>query len=102
MSGVVYEVNLDVDAAIEAEYRDWLHGHVARMLAFPGFLDARVFDVLDPQPAPGRVVLCVHYRLRDAAALQDYFDRHAAGMRNEGAVRFGDRFSATRRVLRES
>ena len=43
---VVYEVNIDLDAGIEAEYRDWLRHHVAEILALPGFIDARVFDVL--------------------------------------------------------
>lgn len=97
---VVYEVNVDLDAAIETGYRDWLRGHVAELLALPGFLDARVFDVLDPPPAPGRVALCMQYRLRDQAALQEYFDRHAARLRGDGIARFGDRFSARRRVLR--
>ena len=97
---VVYEVNLDVDTGIEADYRTWLRGHVAQMLALPGFVDARTAEVLDPPPAPGRVVFCVHYRLRDEAALQAYFDRHAAGMRGDGVARFGDRFRASRRVLR--
>jgi hypothetical protein len=97
---VIYEVNLDVDAGIEADYRAWLRDHVARMLALPGFVDARTAEVLDPAPAPGRVVFCVHYRLRDEAALQDYFDRHADGMRGDGMARFGGQFRASRRVLR--
>ena len=97
---VLYEVTLDVDAGIEADYRAWLRDHVARMLALPSFVDARMTEVLDPAPAPGRVVFCVHYRLRDEAALQDYFDRHAAAMRGDGMARFGDRFRASRRVLR--
>ena len=70
------------------------------MLVLPGFLDARMADVLDRPPAPGRVVLCVHYRLRDVAALQAYFDQHAARLREDGLARFGVRFSASRRVLR--
>ena len=100
MSEVVYEVNLAVDAAIEGEYRAWLREHIADMLALPGFLDARVFDVIDPPPAAGRIAICTHYRLRDAAALQDYFDQHAPRLRGEGMARFGGRFSASRRVLR--
>ena len=52
---VIYEVNLDVDAGIEADYRAWLRGHVAQMLALPGFLDSRMADVLDPPPAPGDI-----------------------------------------------
>ena len=96
----VYEVNIDLDAAIEAEYRGWLREHVAQILALPGFIDAQVFDVAEPTPAAGRVALCVQYRLRDAAALQDYFDQHAARLRGDGVARFGDNFRATRRVLR--
>lgn len=100
-AGVVYEVNLDLAQAIADDYREWLRQHVAQMLALPGFLSAQVFDVLEPA-SEGRVAYCVHYRLRDAAALADYLRDHAARMRNEGAARFGDRFRASRRVLRES
>jgi len=99
--GVIYEVSLDLESAIADEYHAWLQLHVAQMLALPGFLSAQVFDVLEPA-AEGRIAYCVHYRLRDAAALADYLRDHAARMRNEGAARFGDRFRASRRVLRES
>lgn len=97
---VVYEVNIDLDAAIETEYRAWLQHHVEEILALSGFIDARVLDVIDPPPAPGRIALCTQYRLRDAAALQDYFDQHAPRLRGDGIARFGGRFVASRRVLR--
>lgn len=100
MNSLVYEVNIDLDAAIEAEYRGWLRHHIAEILALPGFLEAQVFDVLDPAPAVGRVALCMHYRLRDETALQDYFKQHAPRLRADGTARFGGRFSASRRVLR--
>lgn len=96
---IVYEVNIDLDAAIEAEYRAWLPGHVDEILALPGFIDARVFDVADPPPATGRIAICMQYRLRDAAALQDYFEQHAPRLRGDGIARFGGKFNASRRVL---
>lgn len=96
---IVYEVNIDLDAAIEAEYRAWLPGHVDEILALPGFIDARVFDVADPPPAAGRIAICMQYRLRDAAALQDYFEQHAPRLRGDGIARFGGKFNASRRVL---
>lgn len=99
--GVVYEVNLDLDQAIAEDYRGWLRQHVAQMLALPGFVSAQVFDVLEPI-SEGRVAYCVQYRLRDAAALADYLREHAARMREQGTARFGDRFHASRRVLREA
>ena len=101
MSEVVYEVNIDLDAGIEAEYRAWLPGHVDELLALPGFIGAQVFDVVDPAAA-GRIGICMHYRLRDEAALRDYFAQHAPRLRADGVARFGGKFVATRRVLRAS
>jgi hypothetical protein len=99
--GVIYEVSLDLESAIADDYRSWLRQHVSEMLALPGFVSAQVFDVLEPT-SDGRIAYCVQYHLRDAAALADYLRDHAARMRHEGAARFGDRFRASRRVLRES
>ena len=96
---VVYEVDLDVDAAVASDYRGWLDAHVQDMLALPGFVSAQVFEVAEPVAA-GRVGYCVHYRLRDADALDAYLREHAARMRADGDARFGGRFRASRRVLR--
>ena len=98
--GLVYEVNLDVDAGIADEYRAWLDAHVRAMLALPGFVSARVFEVLDDADRDGGVHLCVHYVLRDAAALEAYLHEHAPRMRADGVAHFGDRFRASRRILR--
>jgi hypothetical protein len=95
---VVYEVTLDVDAAIANEYRAWLNRHTAELLALPGFLDARILDLLEPS-SPGRVGLCVQYTLRDREAYDAYLRDHAERVRGDGIARFGDRFTATRRVL---
>lgn len=99
MADVVYEVNLDVDAAIAAEYRAWLDAHMREIRALPGFTGARLFVVDDPAPAPGRVALCAQYTLRDAQALQDYLREHAPRLRADGIARFGGRFVAQRRVM---
>lgn len=97
---VVYEVDIEINAAIADGYRAWLQTHVRAMLALPGFTGAEVFEVADPAPAAGRLALCVQYRLRDQAALDAYLRDHAARMRADGAARFGDRFRASRRILR--
>lgn len=102
MSAVVYEVNLEIDAAIEHDYRDWLAAHIDVILALPGFTAARLFEQDEPAAEPGRFRLCVQYTLVDAAALARYLAEHAPRMREEGIARFGTRFSATRRVLRET
>ncbi len=99
MATVGYEVTLHVDAAIADDYLAWLHGHVAQMLALPGFTGARAWRVLEPPPAEGEVCFCCLYELRDAAALEAYLGEHAPRMRADGIARFGGRFRASRRVL---
>jgi hypothetical protein len=94
---VLYEVNLEADAAIEAPFDTWLRDHVADMLQLDGFLAAEV--LVDAAPPAGRVRRSVQYRLRDQAALDRYLREHAAAMRQRGIALFGDRFTADRRVL---
>lgn len=98
---VVYEVNVQVDVAIAEAYLDWLDGHVREMLALPGFVSAHVSEVVEPAPSDGQAALCVQYVLRDAAALDAYLREHAPRLRADGVARFGSRFRASRRVLRE-
>ncbi len=99
---VVYEVDLWIDAAIADDYRAWLATHVRELLALPGFLDARILDVLEPTATDSEIALCVQYTLHDRAALDDYLRLHAPRMREQGVARFGGRFRAQRRVLADA
>ena len=95
--GVIYEVNLEADAYIAGPFDTWLRDHIADMLQFEGFRSAEILD--DPSAPEGRIRRIVQYRLRDQAALDGYLANHAPHMRAQGVARFGDRFSAERRVL---
>ena len=94
---VVYEVELEADAAIEGPFDTWLRDHIADVLQFPGFLSAEVLG--DATPVPGKVHRTVQYRVRDQAALDDYLRDHAARMHATGVARFGDRASERPRAL---
>ena len=95
---IVYVVDLEVDAGIAPEYLSWLREHVREMLALPGFVDAQIFEPLEPAPA-GQAAYSVHYELRDRAAYEAYLQDHAGRMRAAGA-RFGHRVRASRRLLK--
>lgn len=88
---IVYLVELEMDVALRDGYLAWLRGHVAAMLALPGFLGADIMMPIEPPPPDDRRVVCAQYRLRDRAAGQSYLAEHAP--------RFGDRVKATRRML---
>jgi hypothetical protein len=93
---VIYEVSLKVQKRLAGRFDAWLKGHVDTMLGLPGFIDAEI----EPREAGHRHVLrVVRYRLVDRQALDDYFAQHASEMRADGVARFGNRFSAERRIL---
>lgn len=97
---LLYEVNLSVERVVAGEFRAWLVQHVQEMLELPGFTDARILEVVDAEDAD-RVVFRTHYGMPDQAALDAYLRDHAPRMRAAGVARFGDRFRATRHVLRD-
>ena len=92
---MLYEVALEPDPGILADFDVWLEAHVARMLELPGFRSARIYADAEADK-PKRVV---HYELESREALERYFAEDAARMRADGIERFGNAFRATRRVL---
>lgn len=95
---VVYEVSVEIDHAIRADYLAWLGPHVAEIVALPGFTGAEAFEV--DAPPPGRACFCMRFGLADDDALAAYLREHAPRLRADGIARFGERMRATRRVMR--
>jgi hypothetical protein len=94
---VLYEVNLDADAAIAGPFDTWLRDHIADVLQFNGFLSAEILE--DDTASEDRIRRIVQYRLRNQAALDAYLREHAPRMRAQGVEKFGERYTAQRRVL---
>ncbi len=94
---IVYEVSLEVDVAVAADFRAWLGEHVRQILALPGFVGAEI-GAVDADHDESRRSWCVQYRLRDRAALHRYLEEFAPAMRGDGVARFGAAFTARRRV----
>jgi hypothetical protein len=95
--GVIYEVELEADRAIEKSFDTWLRDHVADVLQFEGFQSA---DILHTDSGdPERIRRLVQYRLHDRAALERYLRDHAERMREEGVGRFAERARSVERVL---
>jgi hypothetical protein len=95
---VLYEVDYQAEAAIEGPFDTWLRDHTADVLQFDGFLSAELLDD-DTAAPPGQIRRLVQYRLRNRAALETYLREHAPRMRAQGGEKFGERYSAQRRVL---
>jgi hypothetical protein len=96
---ITYEVALEPDAGILADFEAWLEDHVDAMLALPGFTGATIHKAEDPET--GAALRVVRYELKDRVALERYLAEHAPRMRAEAAERFGGRFRTTRRIVLE-
>lgn len=93
---MIYEVNLALDPQIAPRYEAWLVEHVKELLRFQGFYDARVFHRDDED---GKKQITVHYYVTDKTSLDRYLREDAPRLRKQATDLFGDRFSASRRVL---
>merc|ERR1711976_358629 len=101
------------------EFNEWLTDHIKEMLTLPGFVKAKTMvshnilskdgddlqnktfvDVDDS--SKGFIELTVIYKVENLQKMEEYFNVHAAKMRGDGVKRFGDKFSAERRVNRLS
>jgi hypothetical protein len=98
-AGITYEVALEPEPEILAEFEAWLEDHVDAMLLLPGFTGASIHKARDPDS--GHPLRIVRYGLTDQAALDRYLAEQAPQMRAEGMARFGGRFRASRRVVEE-
>ena len=94
---ILYEVNLKVTSSILSEFFSWLRTHVEEMLQFDGFIEATIYEDISKLDE-----IVVSYVIISQEALQDYFDKHATQMRDKGLAKFGDQFSAQRRILKMS
>ena len=95
---VIYEVNLDIDEDIYAEYEIWLKDHIQKMLQFPGFIQATLLKE-ERGEGSAQEKLTVQYQLENRAALDRYFTEYAPQMRGDGLKLFQNKFNAERRVF---
>jgi len=101
---IQYEVSVEVEVTLVQSYRLWLDTYVREMVSFPGFVSARLYDVLAPAPPAGMQGFCVQFVLRDTASLDIYLREHAMKFRASSLALFGDhaRANRSRRVMRHT
>ena len=89
-----YEVNLELDPSIMADFMTWLPDHIEEVLRIQGFKNAHIFEDTDHTQK-----IIVIYELESLTELQNYFDHYAKEMREKTSQRFGEKVRATRRAL---
>ncbi len=97
---IIYEVNLSISGEIKEDFLKWLPSHVEELLALPGFDSAYSFTQLEPSSTNFNMV--IQYHLEDLKSLNSYFDQNAERLKQQTFDRFGNSFTANRRILKKS
>ncbi|RDI42596.1 DUF4286 family protein [Aquicella lusitana] len=95
---VIYEVNLNVSHEIYDDYYKWLLEHIKAMLKLDGFKKAEI-GLIKGEEDDGKKHIRVNYLVDSYNHLKQYLTHDAPAMRVEGLQKFGDKFSASRRII---
>ena len=95
---IIYEVNLTIDNQIFDDYYNWLTPHCKQMLTFPGFKQVNILKEQSDTDGDQTRITCT-YLLEDQQSLDNYITNHSTSMRDDGIKRFGNKFSAKRRIF---
>jgi hypothetical protein len=96
-TGPVYQLEVEAEPAVADQVDAWLEGHVEVLLAQPGFVAARSWNI-DSEEGLRRTI--VQFDLDNEANLRQFLETSSTDYRSELDSRFGGSCHATARVLR--
>lgn len=95
---IKYEVNIEVNAEVAADYLEWLKPHITEILAIEGFIKADLFlEEVDDAALIKKIT--VDYYLCNQQAYENYIKVHAPRLRQDAKIKFDGLFTIKRRVL---
>lgn len=99
---LIYEVNIVLDVEKATDFEAWLPGHMEELLETGCFSSAHWYlgePQAPTQTTENKTTYVVHYHCENRANLDRYFNEFAAKLRGDGAERFADAMTITRRTL---
>jgi hypothetical protein len=97
---IIYRVEITVEAAIEAEWLEWMKRvHVPDVVRTGCFSECRIFKVVESTAADPSYVM--QYQCRSLEEYHRYRDNFAPALQKEHSDRFGGRFRGARQLLED-
>ncbi len=93
----VYEVRVEVDNEVAAEYLIWLREHLKQIVEAVGFEKADLFTL--EHESPRFATWVVQYVASSRVTIEDYLNHHSKSFRGDAIHRFGGKFKIERRIL---
>jgi hypothetical protein len=100
---ILYNVTIQIDPAIEADWLHWMHHEHLQEVVGTGCFDSYAFfRLLEPitgeEPGP---TFIAQYKTDARERYERYIREFAPVLREKGFARFGDRFIAFRTVMEQ-
>lgn len=95
---IIYNVTVNIDESIHAEWLEWIKEHIPQVLATGKFKEAKLTKVLVEEELGG-VTYSVQYRAISRETLDAYYKEDAERLRTDGLKRFADKMLAFRTEL---
>jgi hypothetical protein len=97
---IVYSVTVTVDEDTSVEWLDWMtSAHIPDVLNTGYFRASQLRRVLEPAGPEGTETFVIEYECESLEHYRAYQREAAAQMQRDHAERYGDRVSASRRIM---
>ncbi|MBA6156222.1 DUF4286 family protein [Tenacibaculum sp. S7007] len=95
----IYNVTVNIDQSIHAEWLTWIESHIPEVLATGRFLSAKMTQVLVEEEMGG-VTYSIQYTAKTREDLDNYYKYDAEKLRTDGMKKFADKMLAFRTELK--
>jgi len=95
----IYNVTINIDETIQAEWLVWIESHVEKILATGCFLSAKMTQVLVEEEMGG-VTYSIQFTTSSREELDEYYKTYADDIRKESHQKFGNKMLAFRTELK--
>jgi len=97
---IVYNVTVKVDNDILEDWLTWIQSHMPEVVDTGCFTGYSFFELLDPKVDEHRTFVA-QYFANSEADYERYINEFASEMREDGLMKFGDKFTAFRSILKK-
>ncbi len=95
---IIYNVTLHIDQSIHEKWKTWIKEHIPQVLATGKFKKATFTKVLTNTNDSG-YTYSIQYQAHSREALEEYYQKYAENLRQEGQQLFGDKMLGFRTEL---
>lgn len=95
----IYNITLNIDKSIHAEWLIWIESHITDVLATGKFASAKLTEVL-VKDEDGASTYSIQYRVKTREDLDSYYQFDADKLRNDGLLKFADKMLTFRTELK--